>query len=124
MEAHGQTAVQCRQSDSSQQQNSSRAVSNQIGHAPVLLEATTTESTEVKGSDTSQLTLLTETQNILGLGNPAADEQFRAKKTTYLRCRTMAGVFQPKSGIHPFGWKPKARQRFSAGKTKFAAAEL
>ena len=35
---------QRRQSDSSQQQNSSRAVSNQIGHAPVRLEAATIES--------------------------------------------------------------------------------
>ena len=35
---------QRRQSDFSQQQNSSRAVSNQIGHAPVRLEAATTES--------------------------------------------------------------------------------
>ena len=41
---------QRRQSDSSQQQNSSRAVSNQIGHAPVQLEAATTESREVKVS--------------------------------------------------------------------------
>ena len=50
------TAVQRRQSDSSQQQNSSRAVSNQIGHAPVRLEAATTEFREVRVSDTSNLT--------------------------------------------------------------------
>ena len=65
LEAQGQTVVQCRQndhlqqqnrhrrqSDSSQQQNSSRAASNQIGHAPVRLEVTTTESREVRVSDT------------------------------------------------------------------------
>ena len=42
--------LQSRQSDSSQRQNSSRAVSNQIGHAPVRLEAATTESREVRVS--------------------------------------------------------------------------
>ena len=41
---------QRRQSDSPQQQNSNRAVSNQIGHAPVRLEAATTESREVRVS--------------------------------------------------------------------------
>ena len=44
------SSFQRRQSDSSQQQNSSRAVSNQIGHAPVRLEAATTETREVRVS--------------------------------------------------------------------------
>ena len=43
-------SFQRRQSDSSQQQNSSRAVSNQIGHALVRLEAATSESREVRVS--------------------------------------------------------------------------
>ena len=77
-EAQGYTAVyyrqnenlqqqnsQRRQSDSSQQQNSSRAVSNQIGHALVRLEAATTESREVRVSDTSHLTRPTKIQNSL-----------------------------------------------------------
>ena len=65
LEVQGQTAVQRKQSDSPQQQNSSRAVSNRIGHAPVLLEAATTESREVRLSDTSHLTGPTEIQNSL-----------------------------------------------------------
>ena len=72
-EVQGQTAVQRRQSDSSQQQNSSRAVSNQIGHAPARMEATTTESRQVRVSDTSHLIRPTGIQNSLGLANPAAD---------------------------------------------------
>ena len=44
------SSFQRRQSDSSRQQNSSRAVSNQIGHAPVRLEAATIESREVRVS--------------------------------------------------------------------------
>ena len=39
LEAHGQTAVQCRQKEMSQQQNSSRAVLTQIEHEPGRLEA-------------------------------------------------------------------------------------
>ena len=54
LEAQGQKKqFQRRQSDSSQQQNSSRAVSNQInqiGHAPVRLKTATTESREVRVS--------------------------------------------------------------------------
>ena len=47
-------AVQCRQSDSLQQQNSSRAVSNQIGHAPVRLEAQGQTAVQCRPSDSSQ----------------------------------------------------------------------
>ena len=78
-EVQGQTVVQRRQSDSSQQQNSSMAVLNQIGHAPFWLEATTTES-EVRVSDTSQLIRPTEIQNSLGLANPAADRAVPCQK--------------------------------------------
>ena len=44
LEAQGQTAVQFRQNETLQQQNSSRAGTNEIGHAPVRLEVTTAES--------------------------------------------------------------------------------
>ena len=67
LEAQGQTSVQCRQNENFQQQNSSRAVSNQIGYAPVRLEVTTTESREVRVSDTSHITRPTEIQNRLAL---------------------------------------------------------
>ena len=79
-EVQDQTAAQRRQSDSSQQQNKSRAVSNQIGHAPVRLEVTATESSEVRVSDASHLIRPTEIQNSLGLANPAADRAVRLKK--------------------------------------------
>ena len=55
LEAQDQTSVQCRQNENFQQQNSSRAVSNQIGFAPVRLEFTTTESREVRVSGTSYI---------------------------------------------------------------------
>ena len=70
-----------RQSDSPQQQNSSRAVSNQIGYAPVWLEAATTESREVRVSDTSHLTRPTEIQNSLGLAKPAEDQAVPCRKS-------------------------------------------
>ena len=31
--------------------------------------------------------------------------------------------FQPKSGMHPFGWKPRARHQLSAGKTRFRSSK-
>ena len=52
--SRAKAAVQCRQSDSSQQQNSSRAVSNQIGHAPVRLEAQGQTAVQSRPSDSSQ----------------------------------------------------------------------
>ena len=54
LEAQGQTAVQCKQGDSSQQQNSSRAVSNQIGNAPARLEAQGQTAIQCRVSDSSQ----------------------------------------------------------------------
>ena len=82
LETQGQTQqFQRRQSDSSQQQNGSRAVSNQIGHAPVRLEAATTESREVRVSDTSHLTRPTEIQHRLGLAKPAADRAVPCRKS-------------------------------------------
>ena len=52
--SRAKTAVQCRQSDSSQQQDSSRAVSNQTGHAPVRLEAQRRTAIQCRPSDFSQ----------------------------------------------------------------------
>ena len=75
------SSFQRRQSDSSQQQNSSRAVSNQIGHAPVRLEAATTESREVRVPHTSHLTRPTEIQNDLALAKPAADRAVPCRKS-------------------------------------------
>ena len=105
LEAQGQTAVQCRQnenlqpqnsqrrqSDSSQQQNSSRAVSNQIGHAPVRLEVATTESREVRVSDTSHLTRPTEIQNSLELAKPAADRAVPCRESEMSQQHNGGGV--------------------------------
>ena len=97
-------------------------MSNQIGHAPVRLEATTTESRQVRASVTSYLIRPTEIQNSLGLKTQQQTERVRAKKARYRSSGTMAGQFQPKSGIHSFGWKPRARQRFRAGKTRICSS--
>ena len=56
-------------------------MSNQIGHAPVRLEAATTESREVRVSDTSHLTRPTEVQNSLGLAKLAADRAVPCRKS-------------------------------------------
>ena len=95
------TAVQRRQSDSSQQQNSSRAVSNQIGHAPVRLEAATTKSREVKVSDTSHLTRSTEIQNSLGLVKPAADRAVPCRKSEILQQQNGGGAVSTQIGHAP-----------------------
>ena len=48
-------------------------------------------------------------------GKPGARQQFSAVKTRIWSSRTVAGQFQLKSGMHPFGCKPRAKQQFSAG---------
>ena len=48
-------------------------MSNQIGHPPVRLEAATTESREVRVSDTSHLARPMEVQKIIELAKPAAN---------------------------------------------------
>ena len=100
-EVQGQTAVQRRQNDSSQQQNSSRAVSNQIGHAPVRGGATTTESREVRLSDTSHLIRPTEIQNSLGLTNPAANQAVPSKKKGISQQRNDGGAVSTQIGHTP-----------------------
>ena len=94
-------SFQRRQSDSSQQQNSSRAVSNQIGHAPVWLEAATTESREVRVSDTSHLTRPTEIQNSLGLAKPAADRAVPCRKSEILQQQNGGGAVSTQIGHEP-----------------------
>ena len=44
-----------------------------------------------------------------------ARQQVSAGKTRICSSRTVAGQFQLKSGMHPFGCKPRAKQQFSAG---------
>ena len=94
-------SFQRRQSDSSQQQNSSRAVSNQIGHAPVWLEAATTESREVRVSDTSHLTRPTEIQNSLGLAKPAADRAVPCRKSEISQQQNGGGAVSTQIGHEP-----------------------
>ena len=101
LEAQGQTAIQCRKSDSSQQQNSSRVVSNQIGHAPFRLEAATTESREVRVSDTSHLTRPTEIQNHLTLVKPAADRAVPCRKSEISQQQNGGGVVLTHIGHAP-----------------------
>ena len=101
LEAQGQTVDQRRQNDSSQQQNSSRAMSNRIGHAPVRLEATTPESRQVRMSDTSHLTLPTGIQNSLGLANPTAGQAVPCKKSEISQQRNDGGAVSTQIGHTP-----------------------
>ena len=115
-------AVPCRKSDISQQQNGGGAVSIQIGHAPVRLEAqghTAAQCTKNEISHqqkSSSRAVLTQIGHEPGRLKPGARQQFSAGKTRICSSRTVAGQFQLKSGMHPFGWKPRARQQFSAGR--------
>ena len=48
---------------------------------------------------------------------PKTRQQFSADKTRICSSRTVAGQFQFKSGMPPFGWKPRAKNScFSAGR--------
>ena len=48
---------------------------------------------------------------------PRARQQFSASKTRICSSKPVAGEFQLKSGIHPFGWEPRAKHSsFSAGR--------
>ena len=87
------TTVQGKQSVSSQQQNSSRAISNQIGHAPVRLEALTFESREVRVSNTSHLTRPREIQNSLKLAKPAANRAVPCRKSEISQQQNGGGAF-------------------------------
>ena len=90
-----------RQSDSSQQQNSSRAVSNQIGHAIVWLEVATTESREVRVSDTSHLTRPTETQNSQALAKLAADRAVPCRESEISQQQNGGGIVSTQIGHAP-----------------------
>ena len=95
------TAVQRRQSGSSQQQNSSRAVSNQIGHAPIRLEAATIEFRDVKVSDTSHLTRPTEIQNSLALAKPEADRAVPCRESEISQQQNGGGAVSTQIGHAP-----------------------
>ena len=79
----------------------SGAVSNQIGHAPVRLEVATTESREVRVSDTSHLTRPTEIQNSLGLAKPAADRAVLCRKSEISQQQNGGGVGLTQIGHAP-----------------------
>ena len=95
------TSVQRRQSVSSQQQNSSRAVSNQIWYAPVWLEAVAFESREVRGSNTSHLTRPTEIQNSLKLAKPAANRAVPCRKSEISQQQNGGGTLSTQNGHAP-----------------------
>ena len=99
LEAHGQTAVQCRQKEISQQQNSSRAVLTQIGHEPGRLKAQGQTAVQCRQNQNLQL------QNSRTVFNsnrvctrfvwkPRAKQQFSASRAILRSSRTVAGQFQ------------------------------
>ena len=127
LETQGQTQqFQRSQSDSSQQQNSSRAVSNQIGHAPGRLEAATTESREVRVSDTSHLTRPTDIPNSLGLTKPAADRAVPCRKSEILQQQNGGGAVSTQNRAYtrsvgspgPDSSSVQAKRDFAATKKK------
>ena len=76
-------------------------MSNQIGHAPVRLEAATTESRRVRVSDTSHLTRPTEIQNGLGLAKPAADRAIPCRKSEISQQKNGDGEVSTQIGHTP-----------------------
>ena len=76
-------------------------MSNQIGQAPVRLEAATTESREVRVSDTSHLTRPTEIQNSLTLAKPAADRAVPCRKSEISQQQNGSGVVSTQIGHAP-----------------------
>ena len=78
-------------------------MSNQTGHAPVRLEATSTESRQVRVSDTSHLTPPTEIQNSLGLASPAADRAVPSKKSEISQQRNDGEAVLTHIGHTPVG---------------------
>ena len=110
------------QSDSSQQQSSSRAVSNQIGHAPVRLEAATTEAREVRVSDTSHLTRPTEIQNSPALAKPVADPVGLCRKGEISQQQNGGGAVSTQIGHAPVPLEVHGQTAFSEGKTRFRSS--
>ena len=78
-------------------------MSNQIGHAPVRLEAATTESREARVSDTSHFTRPTDTQNSLALAKPAADREVPYRKNEISQQQNGGGAVSTQIGHAP-GW--------------------
>ena len=76
-------------------------MSNQIGHAPVRLEAATTESREVRVSDTSHLTRPKEIQNSLALEKPATDQAVPCRESEIPQQQNGDGVVSSQIGHAP-----------------------
>ena len=126
----------------------------------ILPQNATTESREVRVSDTSHLTQPTEIQNSLTLAKPAADRAVPCRKSEISQQQNGGGVVLTHIGhapvrleaqgqtavqrrqneipqqqknssravltqirhMNPVGWKPRARQQFSAGKTRICSS--
>ena len=100
-----------------QQQNGGEVASTQIGHAPVRLEAQgqtavqCTQSEIPQQKNNSSRAVLTQIGHMSPVGwKPRARQQFSTGKTKICSSRTVAGQFQLKSGMHPFGWQPRAKK--------------
>ena len=84
-------------------------MSNQIGHAPVRLEAATTESREVRVSDTSHLTRPTEIQISLALEKPAADRVVPCRKSEISQQQNGGGAVSTQIGRAPVRLKAQGQ---------------
>ena len=73
-------------------------MSNQIGHASVRLEAATTESREVRVSDTSHLTRPTEIQTSLALTKHTADRAVPCRESEISQQQNGGGIVSTQIG--------------------------
>ena len=101
-------AVPCRKSAISQQQNGGGAVSTQIGHTPVRLEAQGQTAVQCRKNEISQQqknssrAILTQIGHEPGRLELRARQQFSTDKTRICSSRTVVGQCQIRSGMHPF----------------------
>ena len=121
-------AVPCRKSEISQQQNGGGVVSTQIGHAPVWVEAQGQTAVQCRQNEISQQqknsskAVLTQIGHEPGRLEAQGQTAVQCKKNENLQQQNCSGHFQLKSGMHPFGWKPRVKNSSSAQAERFFAA--
>ena len=105
MEAQGKTAAQYKQNENLHQQNSSEAVSTQIGYAPVRLEA-------------QDLTRPTEIQNSIALAKPAADRAVPCRKSVISQQQNGGEVVSTQIGHAPVRLKAQGQKAVQCRKNE------
>ena len=93
-------------------------------HMPydVLPQNATTESREVRVSDTSHLTRPTEIQNSLALANPAADRAVPCRKSEISHQQNGGGVVSTQIGPEPVRLEAKGQTAVQCRKTRICSS--